>query len=76
MASLQRQLDGAVADSRKSGEMERDSAAARERVAQSRIVELETQITRLKTDILQLRKSKEDVSVHQYSCHKYRHLHP
>ncbi|XP_076822290.1 outer dense fiber protein 2-like isoform X1 [Clavelina lepadiformis] len=58
--SLRRQLEAAVRDSGKAVESEIGKAAAREHMSQARIVDLETQITRLKTDIASLKRAKED----------------
>nr|CAB3264551.1 outer dense fiber protein 2-like [Phallusia mammillata] len=58
--SFKRQLEAAVADSRKAVESEVEKAAAREHAAQARIIDLETTITRLKTDVASAKRSKED----------------
>lgn len=43
-------------------EQTRDRAASRERSMQSKILDLETQLSRTKSEISQLRRSKDDVS--------------
>ncbi|XP_078495501.1 outer dense fiber protein 2-like isoform X2 [Ciona intestinalis] len=59
--SLKRQLEAAVADSRKTVTAESEKATIRDQAAQSRIVDLETQITRLKTDVALVKRQKEDL---------------
>ena len=60
-SSLSRQLEQSLADGRRLEEEARDKALQRERNAQARILELEAHINRLKTDLHQTKRSKEDV---------------
>ncbi|CAM5163607.1 unnamed protein product [Eretmochelys imbricata] len=59
-SSLARQLEMAIEDAKRQVEQTRDRAASRERTAQSKMLELETQLSRTKTELNQLRRSKED----------------
>ncbi|XP_061460004.1 outer dense fiber protein 2 isoform X1 [Rhineura floridana] len=58
--SLARQLEMAIDDAKRQVEQTRDRAVARERTAQSKILDLETQLSRTKTELNQLRRSKDD----------------
>lgn len=58
--SFKRQLENAVSESRTSLENEKSKATARDNITQARIVDLETQITRLKTDAASVKRQKED----------------
>uniref|UniRef100_A0A8C3H1W5 Outer dense fiber protein 2 n=1 Tax=Corvus moneduloides TaxID=1196302 RepID=A0A8C3H1W5_CORMO len=55
-SSLARQLEVAIEDV----EQARERAVSRERAAQSKMLDLETQLSRNKTELNQLRRSKED----------------
>ncbi|CAJ0968269.1 unnamed protein product [Ranitomeya imitator] len=72
-ASLSRQLEASIEDSRRQAsrdiydysneaqvEQTRDRASSKERVTQSKILDLETQLSRTKTELNQFRRSKED----------------
>ncbi|XP_014805341.1 PREDICTED: outer dense fiber protein 2 isoform X1 [Calidris pugnax] len=61
-SSLARQLEMAIEDAKRQVEQTRERAASRERIAQSKMLDLETQLSRNKTELNQLRRSKEDVS--------------
>uniref|UniRef100_H2ZEZ2 Outer dense fiber protein 2 n=1 Tax=Ciona savignyi TaxID=51511 RepID=H2ZEZ2_CIOSA len=58
--SFKRQLESAIADTRKAITAENEKASIRDQGAQARIVDLETQITRLKTDVASVKRQKED----------------
>lgn len=48
-----------------SGQVEqtKEHAASKERAAQNKILDLETQLSRTKTELSQLRRSRDDVSL-------------
>ncbi|XP_041049408.1 outer dense fiber protein 2 isoform X3 [Carcharodon carcharias] len=58
--SLARQLDAATDDARRQVDQTRERALSKERTTQSKIMDLETQMSRTKTELTQLRRSKED----------------
>uniref|UniRef100_A0A8V1A7V6 Outer dense fiber protein 2 n=1 Tax=Gallus gallus TaxID=9031 RepID=A0A8V1A7V6_CHICK len=61
-SSLARQLEMAIEDAKRQVEQTRERATSRERAAQSKVLDLETQLSRTKTELNQLRRNKEDVS--------------
>lgn len=58
--SLQRQLDSAVAEMRRLKEQQREKIAAAERELQTRILDLETQLSQSKADISRVKREKEE----------------
>uniref|UniRef100_A0A8D0LA37 Outer dense fiber protein 2 n=1 Tax=Sphenodon punctatus TaxID=8508 RepID=A0A8D0LA37_SPHPU len=58
--SLARQLEMAVDDAKRQVEQTRDRAVSKERAAQSKMLDLETQLSRTKSELTQLRRSRED----------------
>ncbi|XP_061208849.1 outer dense fiber protein 2 isoform X2 [Neopsephotus bourkii] len=67
-SSLARQLEMAIEDAKRQVEQTRERAMARERAAQSKMLDLETQLSRNKTEMNQLRRSKDDAE-HRYESH-------
>ncbi|XP_038045814.1 outer dense fiber protein 2-like isoform X2 [Patiria miniata] len=59
-SSLSRQLEQAISDSRRLEEESREKAVQRERNAQARILDLEAQLNRVKGEIHQSKRAKED----------------
>ncbi|XP_028273483.1 outer dense fiber protein 2 isoform X2 [Parambassis ranga] len=59
---LSRKLEDALDDARQQMSETRERAATKERSTQSKIVELETQLSRTTSEISQLRRSKEELS--------------
>ncbi|NXH53946.1 ODFP2 protein, partial [Rhabdornis inornatus] len=59
-SSLARQLEMAIEDAKRQVEQARERAVSRERAAQSKVLDLETQLSRNKTELNQLQRSKED----------------
>ena len=59
--SLTRQLETALSDNRKQQEHNRDRYASKERSYQSRIVDLETQLSQIRADDAKLKREKEEV---------------
>ena len=59
---MTRQLEQAIADSRRQEDEAREKAVARERTSQARILDLEAQLSRVKSEQVQIRRQKEDVS--------------
>ncbi|KAF7241073.1 Outer dense fiber protein 2 [Varanus komodoensis] len=64
-SSLARQLEMAIDDAKRQLEQARDQAAVRERASQCKMLDLETQLSRTKTELNQLRRSKDDAE-HRY----------
>lgn len=62
-STLSRQLEQALGDIRRVEEESREKAISRERNSQARILDLESQLSRVKSEILQIRRQKEDVSM-------------
>ena len=60
---MTRQLEQAIADTRRLEEEAREKAIQRERNSQARILDLESQLSRCKTEVLQVKRHKEDVSM-------------
>ncbi|XP_014301079.2 outer dense fiber protein 2 isoform X5 [Myotis lucifugus] len=60
--SLARQLESAIEDARRQVEQTKEHAVSKERAAQNKILDLETQLSRAKTELTQLRRSRDDVS--------------
>ncbi|XP_071948122.1 outer dense fiber protein 2-like isoform X2 [Antedon mediterranea] len=60
LASLTRQLEQSIADNRRIEEESREKSIARERNWHARILELESQLSRSKTEAVQLRRGKEE----------------
>ncbi|XP_023556024.1 outer dense fiber protein 2 [Octodon degus] len=58
--SLARQLESALEDARRQVEQTKEQALSKERVAQNKILDLETQLSRTKTELSHLRRSRED----------------
>ncbi|XP_048469698.1 uncharacterized protein LOC125486389 [Rhincodon typus] len=58
--SLARQLEAAIEDARRQVDQTRERALSKERTTQSKIMDLETQLSRTKTELTQLRRSKDD----------------
>lgn len=65
-SGLIRQLEQSIADSRRLEEESREKALARERNSQARILDLEAQHSRVKSELIQNRRQKEDVSNQSY----------
>ncbi|XP_072015734.1 outer dense fiber protein 2-like isoform X2 [Amphiura filiformis] len=59
-SSLTRQLEQSIADTRRLEEEAREKAMQRERNSQARILDLESQLSRNKTEVLQIKRQKED----------------
>ncbi|XP_071509916.1 outer dense fiber protein 2-like [Diadema antillarum] len=59
--SLTRQLEQSVADNRRLEDEAREKALARERTSQARILDLEAQLSRIKGEVVQTRRQKEDM---------------
>ncbi|XP_022099151.1 outer dense fiber protein 2-like isoform X2 [Acanthaster planci] len=59
-SSLTRQLEQAISDSRRLEEEGREKAIQRERNAQARIMDLESQLNRIKGEVHQTKRAKED----------------
>lgn len=57
---MARQLEMAIEDAKRQVEQTRERATSRERAAQSKVLDLETQLSRTKTELNQLRRNKED----------------
>ena len=64
VASLNRELDSFRAESRRQIEDMREKGSSKERATQSRITDLEAQLSRATSQCTQQRKAKEEVSVH------------
>ncbi|XP_073079732.1 outer dense fiber protein 2 isoform X4 [Manis javanica] len=58
--TLARQLEGAIEDARRQVEQTKEHAVTKERAAQNKILDLETQLSRTKTELSQLRRSRDD----------------
>nr|XP_054769578.1 outer dense fiber protein 2-like [Lytechinus pictus] len=62
-SGLIRQLEQSIADSRRLEEESREKALARERNSQARVLDLEAQLSRVKSELIQNRRQKEDLNV-------------
>ena len=62
-STLSRQLEQSLSDIRRVEEESREKAISRERNSQARMLDLESQLSRVKAEILQVRRQKEDVSL-------------
>ncbi|GFR89811.1 outer dense fiber protein 2 [Elysia marginata] len=60
IASLTRQLENALSDSRRQGDQLRDRYTSKERTYQTRIVDLETQLSQLRADQAKIKREKEE----------------
>ncbi|RUS87173.1 hypothetical protein EGW08_005013 [Elysia chlorotica] len=60
IASLTRQLENALSDSRRQGDHLRDRYTSKERSYQTRIVDLETQLSQLRADQAKIKREKEE----------------
>ena len=59
-ASIARQLETLLADARRQTEQSRSKVSERERTSQARILELESQISQMRTDLMKIKREKDD----------------
>ena len=71
IASLSRQLEAAVTEARRVSEQARDKSSAKDRAMQTRILDLESQLSQAMAEIARVKREKEEVSYHASKCMKF-----
>ncbi len=62
-ANLTRQLESALSDVRRQSEQTREKVASKDRVSQTRILDLESQLSQSRAEIARVKREKEEVRI-------------